>query len=187
MERCRGGRRSPLLFIIKQNLVNRTQWVLNSVCGGADPHTPGFFCVPKRNQKGTAQTPRRLWCGSQKLAPIQVQWKILVTAKITVNTDYKLNFSFLAWLEEHFKDPQEALPAFEENVFGTFLHYQKGTRPVGGGTPTNKFTEQILFYIQIVGATYGCLQKICSVTAITDGRPQVAPTHQCSESFGSER
>ena len=45
----------------------------------------------------------------------------------------------------------------EENVFGTFLHYQKGTRRVGGGTPTNKFTEQILFYIQIVGATYGCL------------------------------
>jgi hypothetical protein len=39
----------------------------------------------------------------------------------------------------------KALPAIEENVFGTFLHYQKGTRRVGGGTPTNSFKEQIWF------------------------------------------
>ena len=90
---CRGDHRSPLLFIIKQNLVYRTQWVLNSVCGGADPHAPAPFACPKGG-KGTAQTPRRLWCGSQKLAPIQVSTKLLVSAKTTVSTSSKLNFYF---------------------------------------------------------------------------------------------
>ena len=43
-----------ILFLINRNLVHRTQSVLNSVCGGADPHTPAQFCSPKIEEKGAA-------------------------------------------------------------------------------------------------------------------------------------
>ena len=37
--------------------------------GSTGSQTPAQFCSPKIEKKGAAQSPRRLWCGSNKCSP----------------------------------------------------------------------------------------------------------------------
>ena len=153
MERCRGDLRSPLLFIIKQNLVYRTQWVPNPVCGGADPHTPGFFCVPKRNQKGTAQTPRRLWYGSMKCSSNHAKKEKFNLQSVLTVILAVTNIFHYTWIGANFWDPHQSRRGVWTVPFPPFGQ-AKGAGVWGPVPPQTEFRTDWVLYTKFLFSDY---------------------------------